>query len=175
MSYHDSLETVCILTTKDGVSGFTADSSHQAMQRASELAPLPCDWIPLATWKGVSTETLTTWHQRYFVGGMSVETGVYFTEVNPIPGNPPRRHAVSDQQEILADSLECHEEAIAFATSIDREDIATERLNEIDDVEERIYIADTYMLHLADCDEAYARREHAAYVSGITHCKNPAG
>ena len=159
-------DSVCILTKPDSVSGFTADNPHDAMEQMEDLAPLPVDWIRM-TWRADSTPKLTTWHQRYFVGGACVETGVSFTEVNPIPGNPPRIHSVKDQGEILTDSLDNHEHAIAFAMDIQREDLATERLNEIDDVEERIYIADKYNLQLNDCDDEYARREHKAYVAGI--------
>ena len=159
-------DSICILRTPDSVSGFTADSPHDAMEKMEDLAPLPVDWVRM-TWKAESNPKLTTWHQRYYVGGMLVETGVSFTEVNPIPGNPPRIHSVKDQAEILADSLDNHEHAIAFAMSVDRKDIASERLAEIADVEERMYLSDRYDVPLDDEAECYAARELKHYIGGM--------
>ena len=63
-----------------------------------------------------------------------------------------------------------HPEAqIEYAMQIGRKDVAGEILYELDDVEDRVYFADKHDLPLADCDEAWARAEHDAYVAGIRY------
>ena len=65
--------------------------------------------------------------------------------------------------------IEDNETAIAIAIRCDRRDIAIDALNEVDDVEDRCYLADRYDLPLDDEAEAWARNEHKHYVGGMPY------
>ena len=57
---------------------------------------------------------------------------------------------------------------LEFCIDEDRKDLAQEEFEQMDvDVEDRVYYADKYGLKLADCDDEWARREHAHYLGGM--------
>ena len=65
--------------------------------------------------------------------------------------------------------IDDNETAIAIAIRCDRQDIAEDALNEVDDVEDRTYLADRYDLPLDPEAEAYCRREHEHYIGGMPY------
>ena len=65
--------------------------------------------------------------------------------------------------EQMFESIENPKDAIEFAVSVNRKDLAAEALAEVDDVEERLYLADRYNLELDAEAEAYNRRELEHY------------
>ena len=65
------------------------------------------------------------------------------------------------------EDIEDPEVAIRYAMSENRMDLALEALAEVDDVEERLYLADRYDLELDAESAAYCRRELAHYIGGM--------
>ena len=65
------------------------------------------------------------------------------------------------------ESIENPAVAIEYALHYDRKDLAEEVMNEVDDVEERLYLADRYDLELDAESDAYCRRELAHYIGGM--------
>ena len=70
-------------------------------------------------------------------------------------------------EEQMVESIENPVDAIEFAVSVNRKDLAQEMLSEVDDVEERLYLADRYDLELDECDLRYEARELAHYIGGM--------
>lgn len=70
-------------------------------------------------------------------------------------------------EERMIESIENTVDAIEFAVSVNRKDLAQEMLSEVDDVEERLYLADRYDLELDAEAEAYCRRELEHYIGGM--------
>ena len=60
------------------------------------------------------------------------------------------------------------ETILEFCMDEGRKDLAQEEFDQMDvEVEDRVYLADKHNLKLAECDEEWARREHAHYLGGM--------
>ena len=110
---------------------------------------------------------VATWRQKLWVKIGHHASRVTYTDVSLAAVIP---YAPVDNDDALLYTLTDAEEQIQFCLALDKTELATEYLAEVDDVEDRLYLSDKYDLPACDADEAYAAREHAAYVGGMpTH------
>ena len=169
-----------LLRDNDGVTAVYANDIVEALRKTEEQYPIeiPSEVETLCKVTDVTPKAflryefeieglVATWRQKLWVRIGHHASRVTYTDVSlsaVIPSAPV------DNDDTLLYTLTDAEEQIQFCLALDKTELASEYLAEVDDVEDRLYLSEKYDLPATDADEAYAVREHEAYVGGMpTH------
>ena len=166
-----------LLRDNDGVSAIYAEDIVEALRQLNEQYPMeiPSEYETLCKITGVTPKgflryefeldgLVATWRQKLWMQIGHYASRVTYTDVSLAAVIP---YAPVDNDDALLYTLTDIEEQIQFCLALDKTELASECLAEEEDVENRLYLADKYDLPATDADEAYAAREHDAYVAGM--------
>ena len=169
-----------LLRDDAGVSAIYAEDIVEALRKTEEQYPpkIPAEVETLCKVTDVTPKSVVryefeidglvaTWRQKLWMRIGHHASRVTYTDVSLSAVIP---YAPVDNDDALLYTLTDAEEQIQFCLALDKTELASEYLAEVDDVEDRLYLAEKYDLPATDADVAYAAREHAAYVGGMpTH------